>query len=546
MDDKQYYSELDRCTQRILKSKASKKIIVAGPGTGKTAFFKKIIKYQGGQKDDYLVLTFINNLEEELKKELGNIAKVFTFHGYCHYLLRRNINLGYGLQEEFEYYPPLIRLIKSDWRISHKGDEPPEFFKLMRNVLDTKELKFFLARGNYYNAVGYDDSVFRVYKSFNKGISIKERYKHIIVDEYQDFNLLETFVLSQVINYGPALVVGDDDQALYCKLRDSDPVFIRNLYNENEFEKFELPFCLRCPNAVIAVFNKVITTAIEKGFLCGRIKKEFNFFPPLKGKDSKRYPKIKLITSSIQKKTPNASNYLGKYILQEIKKIPKDEIKDSHDNKFPTVLITGPKHYLKTIVPIFDEEHYDYELGVKKQDIEVCIEDGFKILKKNERSNLGWRIVIEKYGTDFGPGIIVNSIHNNEDLINILPENFVEKILAEARSFNDEKEKVIEETREFDKTRPTIKLTTFEGAKGLSAQHVFILGMQNGELPKNPNAIADIEICKFLVALTRTRKQCYILSTTNFCGKSINPSEFVKWLGQEYTLLIKIYKTYWN
>jgi len=48
---------------------------------------------------------------------------------------------------------------------------------------------------------------------------------------------------------------------------------------------------------------------------------------------------------------------------------------------------------------------------------------------------------------------------------------------------------------------PTIKATSFESSKGLSAQHVFIVGLHKGEIPRGAKA-TDFEVCKFLVALT--------------------------------------------
>jgi superfamily I DNA/RNA helicase len=62
----------------------------------------------------------------------------------------------------------------------------------------------------------------------------------------------------------------------------------------------------------------------------------------------------------------------------------------------------------------------------------------------------------------------------------------------------------------------TIKLTSYEGAKGLSAQHVFLVALHADELPKDADAITDIEICKFLVGLTRTKKKCTFLTTGRF------------------------------
>jgi superfamily I DNA/RNA helicase len=543
-NEEKYLEELNNKVQKILESNAKKKLIVSGPGTGKTHFFKKVIEYTGGSKEDFLVLTFINNLENELRASLGEIANVFTFHGYCHHLLRKNSLLRSGINSEFEYYPPLIKLIKSDWENVYES-EPPKFSRLMRQLTDDDKLKFYLSRGNYYNAIGYDDSVYRVFRSISERNPLLNSYKLIIVDEYQDFNLLETSLLSHIIKSNPVLIVGDDDQALYCDLRDSDPKYIRKLFASGEYEKFELPFCLRCPNAVIQVFKNLIDVSKNRGLLGERIDKKFSFFPPFKKIDSEIYPNVKLVISSIQKIRPSSCNYFGRYLLNEIEKIPPDEIKESHENSFPTILIIGPTYYLRTIQPLLEENNYSYEIGEKK-DLEINAEDGFYFLSKDGKSNLGWRIILETINTEFRSGVIQASVCENEEIFDMLPNTFIEEYLERAKILVDEEEQPKEKIKEIDYNMPTIRLTTFEGAKGLSAQHVFILGLQNGYLPKNPTSITDIEICRLLVALTRTKKQCQILSTNNFGGKPTELSEFIRWLPKGFVQLIFIDKNYWQ
>ncbi len=61
-----------------------KKLIIAGPGTGKTHTFKALINQNPGKN---LVMTFINNLVADLRADLGGIADVNTFHGYSRHLL---------------------------------------------------------------------------------------------------------------------------------------------------------------------------------------------------------------------------------------------------------------------------------------------------------------------------------------------------------------------------------------------------------------------------------------------------------------------------
>ena len=93
---------------------------------------------------------------------------------------------------------------------------------------------------------------------------------------------------------------------------------------------------------------------------------------------------------------------------------------------------------------------------------------------------------------------------------------------------------------------PRVQVTSFEGAKGLSAQHVFIAGLHNGDLPRDPAAIQDLEVCKFVVGLTRTRKKCTLIHTGRFANKWKSPSTFISWIGKERLEFVKVDKAYWK
>lgn len=542
-DEVNFQNEIDKLIRNILESPVSKKLIVAGPGTGKTALFKQAISHIGGTDDKFLALTFINNLEDELKKELEGLAKVYTFHGYCFYLLIKNPNLRNGLKDNFLYYPPLIEIIKKDWETIKEVNSPP-FIDLMRHLSNQDVLSFFIQMGNYYNAVGYDDSIYRVYKSFEEGKEYTKRYKLIIVDEYQDFNLLETSILSKLLAFNPVLIAGDDDQALYCDLRGSDPKYIRKLFGSEDFKKFELPFCFRCPRPIVSVFNQFVSIAKSKGFFKSRIEKKFNYSPSKK-QDSESYPFVKLIFTSTQKKSLNV-NYFGRYIVQEIKKIKNEEILESHKKGFPTVLIIGPTHFLNSITPVFENEKIIFSLRKSTEGLKVKLEDGLRFLKQDSKSVLGWRIILESTKPNFYKKVIRPIVEEEKNPADVLPNYYIKEFTEKAEKFEISEKLEIQD--KIDDTKPSIKLTTFEGAKGLSAQHVFVLGLQNGILPKNPNEIKDIDLCKFLVSITRSRKQCHILTTYRFAGRTLEISEFIKWLcSRDIPELkkIELNKDYW-
>lgn len=80
--------------------------------------------------------------------------------------------------------------------------------------------------------------------------------------------------------------------------------------------------------------------------------------------------------------------------------------------------------------------------------------------------------------------------------------------------FTESLEEELQNESETDYSQPSIMFTSFEGCKGLSACHVFIVGLNKGIMPKlnEENKISDFEVSKFIVAMTRTRKLLYLIS----------------------------------
>ena len=77
---------------------------------------------------------------------------------------------------------------------------------------------------------------------------------------------------------------------------------------------------------------------------------------------------------------------------------------------------------------------------------------------------------------------------------------------------------------------PDILFTSLVSSKGLSAEHVFIVGMNNKHFPRNPDAITDDEICSLIVALSRTRIQCHVISFRFFGAGGLAKSVFLDWI----------------
>jgi superfamily I DNA/RNA helicase len=134
---------------------------------------------------------------------------------------------------------------------------------------------------------------------------------------------------------------------------------------------------------------------------------------------------------------------------------------------------------------------------------------------------------------------------NNQLLAEVILPAQREQILAEAKAWAAQNE-AVDPAEKADESGQKIAITSYEGSKGRSAQYVFLIGVHSGELPKNAAAIDDIEICRFLVGLTRTRKRCSILVANNAMGRFKNRSEFIAWINSARLREKKISAAYWT
>lgn len=533
--------ELREAVEGILASSSRKKLVIAGPGTGKTTLFKQMLELAPGQRDERIVLTFINNLKDDLEDDLGDLAQVFTLHSYCLALLHRQAPLRGSLSEDFRCCPGLASLIADDYE-SISGTDAPHFVGDMRALSEENDIPFYLNRGDYYDAVDFDDTVFRVYQGLSSGLVAVDLFELVLIDEYQDFNALEAAVINALAEVNPILIAGDDDQALYSQLRDASWDHIRLLNDAGEYEVHKLPFCMRCPKVVVDAVNDVLKMANESGRLAGRIDKPYKYFPMVKGSDSAKYPLIDRIETSVQRQTVN---YMGKYIAQAIAQIPEDEIDASLDGGYPAALVIVAKPYRDQIIRFLEDDGYNVDTK-RDAGAKLSRDAGLAVLKEDPSSNLGWRILLWADKPIFSREAIVATADNETPLADAILAEYREEILAQVEAYEPSAESETEDAGTETDKRLVIKVTSFEGAKGLSAQHVYIAGLHDGELPHDAASIKDLEICKFVVGLTRTRKKCTLIHTRNFAGTWKTPSCFFGWIDQTRIKSLRVDAQYWK
>jgi superfamily I DNA/RNA helicase len=265
----------------IANSDVEKKLIVAGPGTGKTYNFRRALEAASGGG---LALTFIKALVADLERDLGDLAQVNTFHGFCKHLGHR-LPID-GLTPRFDYYPPLMLLRTEDLRLLGHDVQERDLEGALHNMDDRGGvLSALLDLGTYYDAVSHTDVVYRVLSHLEANEGEVPEFPLVVVDEYQDFSLLETRFIDVLATASPVLVAGDDDQALYG-FKHASPAFIRALAEDAEYQRFDLPYCSRCTEVVVDAVNNVVGEAQGRGNLADRIDREYLCYLPDKLADN--------------------------------------------------------------------------------------------------------------------------------------------------------------------------------------------------------------------------------------------------------------------
>ena len=231
-------------------------LILAGAGSGKTRVLTHRSAYLMDEKGvnpwNILAITFTNKAAQEMRERVDKLVGfgsesiwVSTFHSACVRILRRHIdNLGYDTNftiydtdDQKSLMKDVCRKMNIDTKIykersllaqiSHAKDEllTPDDMEMkaagdynMKKVASVyREYQAALRKNN---ALDFDDLIVKTVELFEKCGAVleyyQERFKYIMVDEYQDTNTAQfKFISLLAQRYQNLCVVGDDDQSIY-------------------------------------------------------------------------------------------------------------------------------------------------------------------------------------------------------------------------------------------------------------------------------------------------------------------------------------------
>lgn len=551
--DKSQYLEVAKDRKKyvdsILDSDSPFKVVVAGPGTGKTFLFRKLLVH----KPNSLTLTFINSLVEDLSLELGGITKVKTLHGFARSVLSKIT------RSSIDIFPKLSAVIKEDALILL--DEEIDFdFLLYNRELRDKNFEFYKSRKDYYGYYGYNDIIFAAVECFEKHNDSIPSYEQILIDEFQDFNKLEVALIELLSEKSPILLTGDDDQALY-DFKSANTKFIRQKYDSknSDYKSFSLPYCSRSTNVIVDTVNDIVNSATSNGYLEGRIPKEFIYFNEKdRDEECKLFSKV-FYTHKFDRQIPWFINSRIEEMALELRK------------NFSVLIISPYRDQCSAIVNSLKKlglKNIDY---VPKPNQDITFFDAIKLLLGDKNSILGWRIVLKWILNDDELTILIKNIQNEpekhvSELVTSEQKKEVKKILKVYKSIINRKsfdvenfknlidkiglnminpmiELLKEEIEKID-TSPVnpsikkinVKVTTIQSSKGLAADLVIITHFDDRYFIKqhvdSKPIISNQDICNFIVALSRAMKKVHLISTVK------KPPIFLEWINPDRIQMI--------
>ncbi|MFA6077321.1 MAG: UvrD-helicase domain-containing protein [Candidatus Paceibacterota bacterium] len=589
--------------QAIAQHPAIKILIVSGPGTGKSTLFKQRINYwlRADPLTKILALSFVRKLVADLQHDIQgdrNLTDkqkkqtdVFTLHKYARSIVEKNHGT---VQIRFD---PHFRIISESWqdtvwndvllyagqsdhnRYSWKNYEKQLHDAHFENFSDWQNLKNgYLTLNKFYNATGFADLIIYAKSALLENSSLNE-HDFLIIDEYQDFNTAEEELINQLSRQSRGLlVVGDDDQVLYEKLKSGKAVLIRNLYSNTDFVNTMLPFCGRSSLHITKVAGHFISqgsesNCIEKIYLPLSVNTE--------------HPKVQVIGCAT---STTAVDYIKKFIDDNKSEIEtrKNELIDGN-TKDPFLLILTPAKEVKFYAAGHANQELFKLIAEFQQETKKFSEDYYKVLNyyslaNHPENNFIFRKVLsyeqvpdmnvvelirkclmagvnfynlEETETILSSALIrcqkIKAIIESSDNIDIKLDKIGEEInLSDPVSLkNDIDKRAINETQiqeieheeeeeaELDELEiqqmSAVELITIVGSKGLSADHVIIIGFDNVNM-------SWVTRNAFYVAITRARKSLHIITALG-SGGSQKPHDFVVKLPDQHIEFFKYTKS---
>lgn len=569
-------------------------LLLAGAGSGKTRVLTHRAAYfvenNLAQPSEILLLTFTNKAAGEMKQRMTDLIKssrqksktdnIFagTFHSFCCRVLRQD-GTKIGLAPNFAIYDsddqenlirsilPQLGLTPKEFKPSsvagfienakNKFQSPADIEAMAHGFWETFAAKIYTAyqaKMAEYQSVDFNDLLFKTLDLFYQYPEVldkyQEKFKFILVDEYQDTNQIQ-YQLTKLLGskYRQITAVGDASQAIYGWRGADYHNLVSFTADFNDTLVINLEQNYRSTQIILDAANSVISQNSSHPVL--------KLFTTKKSTD-----KIKLFEAESEVVEADYVSQKINFLHNEVK-IPYRNIAVLYrmnaqsrvleesflKNNIPYVLIGGLRFYdraeIKDILAMMrfyqnstdklSEARVEKALGKRRKQL-------FDNHLKNIESDLQSIQVLESLVTNSGyldkfdprdedDQRKIENIKELKSVASSFPNlnDFLENIALVQQEYSQQEKHKQKENRE------GVRLMTLHSSKGLEFEAVFLVGFEEGILPHSRSMIIDEDIEEerrlAYVGITRAKDFLFISYATRrlFFGRSSlnDPSRFL-------------------
>jgi DNA helicase-2/ATP-dependent DNA helicase PcrA len=254
MDVTEILDPLNDAQRQAVSAEARSTLVLAGAGSGKTRVLVHrvawLIRVENVSPQEIMAVTFTNKAASEMRQRIESLLGmptghlwIGTFHGLAHRLLRRHwreagLAEGFQIMDSDDQQRMLRRLMKSlgmddgqwtprelQWFINAQKDEGLRAADVQDDGNSTRRQMIDLyrryeAQCEQSSLVDFGELLLRVLELVRDNAEIRQmyqrRFRHLLVDEFQDTNAIQYLWLKLLTQGGgQPFVVGDDDQSIY-------------------------------------------------------------------------------------------------------------------------------------------------------------------------------------------------------------------------------------------------------------------------------------------------------------------------------------------
>lgn len=603
---------LDAAQREAVKCTDNNILVVAAPGSGKTTTIINRVNYfesLGVSRDNIIIITFTKAAAVSMRNRYKSMFKRNTspFFGTFH-------SLFYRILKRLNYKFEIIPGDKAKYLIKNKlakiyDDVADEKIRDIINAISSFkssgcDLEEFTVEGcnskvfkecyeayenykvenNYYD---FDDLEIQMYNVFLKDKSLLKSYgalfKYVLIDEFQDCDLLQINILKLLSSVGTKIfAVGDEDQCIYG-FRGARPDCMVNFQKEfNKGRKVFLHINYRCPKNIVDYSCKLISNNNMRN------EKKINSFKGKNGivkcnvfEDERTQARFisEFISGKVSKEGTEYKDYTILYrtneecrILIDIftrEKLPFNII-DRRYNFYDNFICRDILNYLRLSAHICDKElfvkvinkpfryvgknilmklgNYPYKencfniienmeelqvfqiKNIKKLNVSVCNLNKLSLLGaiNSVLYDLDYYEYLKEYSIKFKVPMeeldeTINAfIDSAKDFSNIV--EFLTHI-------ENVKSKIEKERSKKSQNQDGVLLSTIHGVKGMEFPNVLIVNCNEDIIPYSKSVDDEQNLEEerriFYVAITRSSKNLYISYIKNRLGKPLKPSRFI-------------------